>query len=204
MAFTRRSEGSRARILEVARAHFVNEGFAATLKDIAADADINASMVVRYFGNKEGLFAEAGDFDLKLPDLSSVAAEIRGQVLAAHLVALWEGPWRDRISVLMRVCMSNEHARDRLFAIFEGQILDAVRPVCAPFELQERAAMLFARILGLAFERYGLKLPAIVEMKRDRFLAALEAACTTCLVDPLPGSDDPTSSRRRCGTRAFA
>ena len=29
-------------------------------------------MVMRYYGNKEGLFAAAVEFDLRLPDLSAV------------------------------------------------------------------------------------------------------------------------------------
>ncbi len=39
-----------------------------------ADAAIDPSMVMRYYGNKERLFAAAAEFDLELPDLDSGAA----------------------------------------------------------------------------------------------------------------------------------
>ena len=35
-------------------------------------------MVMRYFGNKEGLFAAAAEFDLRLPDLTHVPRSALG------------------------------------------------------------------------------------------------------------------------------
>jgi len=45
---------------------------ATTIQAVATAADIDPAMVMRYFGNKEGLFAAAAEFDLRLPDLSRV------------------------------------------------------------------------------------------------------------------------------------
>ena len=48
-----RAERSRAAILVAAREHFARSGFAgATVRAIAQDADIDPSMVMRYFGDK--------------------------------------------------------------------------------------------------------------------------------------------------------
>ena len=52
-------------ILAAARQRFAESGFErATIRAIAADANIDPSMVMRYFGNKDQLFAAAADFDL--------------------------------------------------------------------------------------------------------------------------------------------
>jgi AcrR family transcriptional regulator len=67
----RSSEQTKAVILAAAREQFAKAGFErATIRAIAADANIDPSMVMRYFGNKDQLFAAAADFDLQIPDLS--------------------------------------------------------------------------------------------------------------------------------------
>ena len=60
-------------ILAAAKQRFAESGYErATIRAIAADANIDPSMVMRYFGNKDQLFAAAADFDLQIPDLSDV------------------------------------------------------------------------------------------------------------------------------------
>ena len=64
----RSSEETKAVILAAARERFAESGFErATIRAIAADANIDPSMVMRYFGNKDQLFAAAADFDLRFP-----------------------------------------------------------------------------------------------------------------------------------------
>jgi len=54
-----RSEGKRARIIEVAMRHFAEHGFeAARVADIAAELDIAKGSVFQHFGSKDGLFFE--------------------------------------------------------------------------------------------------------------------------------------------------
>ncbi len=66
----RSSEQTKAVILAAARERFAADGYdRATIRHIAADAAIDPSMVMRYFGSKERLFAAAADFDLRLPDV---------------------------------------------------------------------------------------------------------------------------------------
>src|SRR3954466_7598074 len=87
----RRSDATRAAILAAARERFATDGYEkATIRAIAADADIDPSMVMRYFGNKEALFGAAAEFDLELPDLTGVPVDRLGTTLAAHFVERWE------------------------------------------------------------------------------------------------------------------
>jgi len=54
-----RSEGKRARIIEVAMRHFAEDGFeAARVADIASELDIAKGSVFQHFGSKDGLFFE--------------------------------------------------------------------------------------------------------------------------------------------------
>jgi hypothetical protein len=69
-------------------------GCTTAARGVAEDAEIDPSMVMRYFGSKEGLFAAALDVDLALPDLSPVPRDQVGVALAGHFVDHWEGATR--------------------------------------------------------------------------------------------------------------
>ena len=74
----RTSEETKAAILAAARERFSVAGFqAATIRGIAADAGIDPSMVMRYFGNKDKLFAAAAEFDLRFPDFTALDRDAR-------------------------------------------------------------------------------------------------------------------------------
>src|SRR3712207_7831244 len=87
MTFTKRSEQSRTAILAAARRRFAADGFErTTIRGIAADAGIDPSMVIRYYGSKDGLFAAAADVELHLPDLATVPRDQLGETLVRHWV----------------------------------------------------------------------------------------------------------------------
>src|SRR5690349_6330941 len=92
MTAPRRSDGTRAAILTAARERFAADGFErATIRAIAADANIDPSLVMRYYGNKEKLFAAAAEFDLRLPALDGVAESEYGSALVGHFLDRWAG-----------------------------------------------------------------------------------------------------------------
>lgn len=58
-ARTRNAAATRQAILDAARHRFAREGYdGASLREIAADAGVDAALVSRYFGSKEELFVE--------------------------------------------------------------------------------------------------------------------------------------------------
>ena len=70
-----KADQTKAVILAAARERFAESGYeAATIRAIAADANIDPSMVMRYFGSKERLFEAALAIDLRLPDLGDAPA----------------------------------------------------------------------------------------------------------------------------------
>src|SRR5436190_14098251 len=88
----RRSDATRAAILGAARERFAADGYErATIRAIAADAGIDPAMVMRYYGSKDRLFAAAAEFDLRLPDLTSVPRTRLGETLVGHFLDRWEG-----------------------------------------------------------------------------------------------------------------
>src|ERR1700752_4008352 len=116
MAFTQRSEETRSAILTAARRRFPDDGYErATIRAIAADAGIDPSMVMRYYGSKDGLFAAAVDVALQLPARDDLPPEGRGEILVRHFLRIWEGEGADDVlTVLLRSAVTNEAAADRM------------------------------------------------------------------------------------------
>ncbi len=115
------ADTTRAAILTAARRRFAADGFRkATIRAIAADADIDPSMVMRYYGNKDGLFAAAVEVDLDLPDLGAAAPDTLGELLVRQFLVLWERPPRDEILLtLLRCAVTDDTAvADRFRAVF--------------------------------------------------------------------------------------
>jgi AcrR family transcriptional regulator len=167
----RSSEQTKAVILTAARKRFAESGFErATIRAIAADANIDPSMVMRYFGNKAQLFAAAADFDLAIPDLSDVGPGHLGARLVTHFVDRWE---RDEaLVVLLRSSATNAQAAQRMREIFAGQLLPVIAKM-NPVEPQRRAGLIATQVLGLALCRYVLRLPPVVGMSRDEIVSWL-------------------------------
>ncbi|MET7668677.1 TetR/AcrR family transcriptional regulator [Micromonospora luteifusca] len=159
----RRSDATRATILRAARERFAADGYErATIRAIAADAQIDPSMVMRYYGSKEGLFAAAAEFDLRLPDLDAVPPAHLGAVLIRHFLARWEGD--ETLVALLRAASTNPGAAERMRGIFADQLTAAVTVFGTdPAMTARRAGLVASQILGLAFTRYIVRLPPMVD-----------------------------------------
>ena len=172
MPETRRSGAeTRERILTVAREHFAQQGYdRTTIRTIAAEAQIDPSMVMRYFGNKEELFTAAASIDLALPDLGTVADGEVGRVMTAHFVRTWDS--EGTLMALLRRAASDAGAAEQMRTIFATQVAAAVAPLCPdPTEAARRAALVASQLLGIALSRYVLLLPPVVEMDPDEIVA---------------------------------
>jgi AcrR family transcriptional regulator len=188
MAFTERSDQTRAAILTAARRRFASDGYErATIRVIAADAGIDPAMVIRYYASKDGLLQAAMDVDLQLPDLTAVPRERVGETLVGHCIARWEGELADEaLSILLRSVISNETAAGRLRAIFEIQVAGALIPaVNNPAELPVRAGLVSTQLLGVAVCRNIVRLPPVVALTPEALVANVGPTIQRYLTEPL-------------------
>ena len=188
MAFTSRSEQTRAAILAAARHRFATDGFErTTIRAIAADAGIDPSMVMRYYGSKDGLFAAAADLDLHLPDLASVPREKLGETMVRHWVERWEGGLSDELLiVLLRSATTNDRAAEQLRTVFGAQVAKALASVVDdPAEAPTRAGLVSTQMLGLALCRHVLRLPPVVALDVDTLIATVSETVQRYLTGPL-------------------
>jgi len=124
----RQGEATRAAILAAARERFAAEGYErATIRGIAADAEVDPALVMRHFGSKERLFAAAASFDLQLPDLTAIPRGRIGTAMVSHFLDRWEDD--DTLKALLRAAVSNAAAAARLRAILDQQLVVAMIPL---------------------------------------------------------------------------
>ncbi len=184
----RRSDATRAAILRAAQTRFAADGYdRATVRAIAADAQIDPSMVMRYFQSKANLFALAADPDLRLPDLTRVPRRQLGAVLVAHFLERWEGdPADDALLMLLRSAATDASAREQMRHTFESQLVPAIVAVVGERrEAERRAGLISSQLLGLALTRHILELPPVTAMSRDALAAAIAPTIQRYLTGPL-------------------
>jgi AcrR family transcriptional regulator len=172
-----RSEPTRRAILDAARKTFAARGFEqTTIRAIAAQAGIDPSMVMRYFGSKAGLFAAASVRNLEVPDLRPVPRDERGEFLVRHFVDRWEQtPGHDTLVFLLRTAATNEAVAAQL----QGNLNELItRPLAAAGHdrVERRASLIATQLLGLALCRYVLHLEPTASASAEQAIADVAPA----------------------------
>ncbi|MFF0083699.1 TetR family transcriptional regulator [Streptomyces canus] len=169
----RRSDATRTAILAAARERFAADGYErATIRAIARDARIDPSMVMRYYGNKEGLFAAAVSVELELPEPGSLPRDDIGRALVTRFLDLWEE--NEVLTALLRVGATNQAGAERMQVVFREQVMPVALRVCPdPEQAPARAALAATQLLGLALTRYVLRFPPTVALTREEIVAWL-------------------------------
>jgi AcrR family transcriptional regulator len=164
-----RSDATRSRILEAAREAFATLGYdRATVRAIAEMANIHPSMVMRYYTSKEGLFAASSQFDLRLPDLAAVPPDKVGRFIVETFLDRWEtlGASGD-LPALLRLAVTHPDGREKAIAVFAEQVRPALSHVIRSGDPAKSGALIATQLVGIAFLRYVLRLPAVVALQQE-------------------------------------
>jgi AcrR family transcriptional regulator len=187
-----RSEPTRRAILDAARAIFASRGYEqTTIRAVAGVAGIDASMVMRYFGSKAGLFTAAATVSLEPPDLRSVPVRRRGELLVRHFVDLWEGsPSGDTLVLLLRTAVTDDGVAEQVQADFDRLIAAPVAALGDP-DADRRSALIATQLIGLAVSRYILRREPLASLPIDEIVADISPTIQRYLTHPMAGSSGP-------------
>jgi AcrR family transcriptional regulator len=184
-------EGRRADVLAAARRLFAKNGYARTsIREIAAEADVNHALVVTYFGGKEALFIEVvGRFQIPQEALGG-GIEGLGARLARAYVERWENmadddPW----PALVRSAVSHEASRELLRSALKAQQTVPLGEVFGGTEDSPvRIALVQCLVAGMIMERYIYGLEPARSLPAAAFEAALAGLLQHAISGPLaPG-----------------
>jgi AcrR family transcriptional regulator len=164
-----RSQPTRDRILEAARTIFGRDGYDhATIRGIAAEANINPAMVMRYYRNKETLFAAVTDFKINMSAYAGVPKSRLGETMVRRVLEIWDNPvtGASRRAMLL-TAMSNEAARVKFLEQTRGQYAELLKQFGTVKQGASVGALIGTQVIGLQVARYILRVPDMVSQSHE-------------------------------------
>ncbi|MEV0844351.1 TetR family transcriptional regulator [Streptomyces sp. NPDC049954] len=161
---------TRQAVLDAARARFAADGFkATTIRGIAADAGVDAALVMQFFRSKDELFAAVMAIS---PDALAQLADAFGgpehslgeRVVRAHL-SVWEGGSKDAAALLamLRGAITNEGATAQLREFIESRLTEeSNRRALDDHDSAVRVALAASMLIGIVVGRKVVRVPLLV------------------------------------------
>ena len=176
---TRNAAATRQAILDAAHHRFAKEGYdGASLREIAADAKVDAALVSRYFGSKEQLFAAVVADTMRDPVILSGDNITSDQVAARFARALvgLSAPGEDVLDGFRVMWKSgcsevaSGIAREQIVAVHQA----TTAGVMAGDHVRQRAALLLSLVAGVQLMRQQIALPALTEADPEVLVTLLQ------------------------------
>lgn len=174
---------SREAILTAARARFAALGYrGTTLRAIAADADVDVSLIAHYFTSKENLLAASMSLPVDIHTvLGSVIPgpldELAERMLRAFLTT-WDDH-REAFAALLRSVTDGSLEHPPALDLIREVPVAALRRTLPGPDADLRADLAAAVISGLALQRYVVRLDPLTDAPIDdvvaRYAPALDA-----------------------------
>lgn len=194
----RKGQRTRRRILETARRVFAEVGYErATIRGIAAAAEVDKSSINKYFGTKQGLFREAVHWDIPVAQHTSDDAADTATRLAQAMLEAWAADPNSPMAVLLRTSMTSDEAAEMLRVRITSQAIEPVSAIIDAPDARLRAALAGAMLMGIASQKYILKMPDLRDADVED-IVGLVAPLLAMLMNQPPSTRDgvkPTKGR---------
>jgi AcrR family transcriptional regulator len=192
---TERREQSRQRILAAARSLFAEVGYdRATIRAVAARAEVDPALVMQHFGSKDELFRQATQIpETDLPDDPDALVELCLSLVGAKL-----GGQSDAAMSLLRSMFTHPDATEQLREQTNAQIAKFVK-VARGRNAELRGAILLSALLGVSIGRNLLKLDGLADASGAELSRALRGTVEGLVSSQ--GSPTRSGSPRRRSAR---
>ncbi|MGV4983772.1 TetR/AcrR family transcriptional regulator [Streptomyces sp. NPDC001709] len=178
----RDAEATKAAILKAARYLLARHAHAdITLKAVAERAGVSPPLIVKYFGNKDALFAQVMSFDTDADALLDAPLTDLGRHMARHVLASQRERGADP---LLRIAFAPLHGDrgDILRANFRAQVTERLAARLTGPDTGLRAELAVAALVGLGV-MYGIArgphlLASDVDTIADRYGPLVQAQLT--------------------------
>lgn len=187
------NQDTRSSILDAARRSFAEWGYdKASIRTIAAAAEVDPALVHHYFGTKEKLFLAAMNAPINpgelIPQALHGPREEAGERLVRLVLTVWDSPAGAAALAMFRSALSNEWTARLLREFVITQILRRAvgELVSDPGEAPMRSALVATQMAGLMVARYVLKLEPLASGDVDTLVAAIGPNVQRFLTDPMP------------------
>src|SRR3954453_7766441 len=163
---------SRDAVLAAAKKRFAQDGYEkTTLRAIADDAHVDASMVLYLFGSKEELFRESLrlvlDPDVLVAALTEGEGDVGTRMLRLYL-RIWETPdSAASMRAMLQSATSNTDAHEAFRGFMQNYVLTAVSGALGGGHARLRAMLAASQLVGVAMLRYVMEVPPLATLSAD-------------------------------------
>ena len=187
----RRPGTSRTRqaILDAARARFAEDGYeAATIRKIAADARVDAALVMQFYRSKDELFGAV--MSISPEALTRIAQAFDGpehalgERVTRTILTLWEGDPQDSepLLAMLRAAISNPQAAAQLREFIQARLLEQISSrLRNDHDATVRSGLASAMLMGIIVGRRIVQVPALVEEELETVIQMVAPAVQTIL-----------------------
>lgn len=193
---------TRQAILTAARARFATDGFTATtIRRVAADAGVDASLVMQFFRSKGELFAAVMSIPADALERFSSAFEGTDDHLGERVVRafldVWEGDARssEPLMAMLRGAIVNDQASGQLREFLEERLLVDAVASRAVDNATLRAGVVSSMLVGLVVGRGVVGVPTLTEVERETLISLVGPAVQSVLAPTPPATDDEETGR---------
>ncbi|WP_217696674.1 TetR family transcriptional regulator [Mycobacterium sp. GA-1841] len=172
----------------MARARFAADGYAATtIRQVAADAGVDAALVMQFFRSKDELFAAvmsvSPDTLAQLTHAFDGPDAHLGERVVRAFLNVWEGAAQDSqpLMAMLRGAVVNEQANIQLREFIQARLLVAVGPHPIDADAVLRAGLASSMLVGLVVGRRIVGVPALVEADVETLIALVAPAIQSVL-----------------------
>jgi AcrR family transcriptional regulator len=162
---------TRQAILDAARAQFAAKGFQGTsMRAIAKDAGVDASLISHYFGDKAQLLVATMQLPVNPIDKISGVLEGGPDGLAARLLRTFLESWdphHDVFSTLVRTTLGSGDAQAPMLQLARNVLITSLREVIVGDDAELRATLIAGQLIGMATARYVIKLGPLADASVD-------------------------------------
>ena len=168
-------------------ARFADRGFTGTtIRSIATEAGVDAALVVRLFGSKDALFAEALSIPAAvLTQLASAfdgdSGELGRRLTRAYL-QVWDDPDLSApLLAMLRSAMTNDIAAAQLGEFLQSR-LRVLSPRLNSVDTDRRVALAASQLLGVAISRHVVGVLSLTDADLDTVVNLLAPSIQQLLV----------------------
>lgn len=184
---------TREAILAAARARFAANGYdGVRVRDVAADAGVDAALVHYFFKTKDGLFAAALEIPVRpsevLPSVLDGGLEGAGERIVTRFLAVWDDPAaRPALLALVRSSSGNATAASAIREFLEREVVGRIAKAIGGSQAQLRATLVGSQMIGLVIARYVLELEPLAGAPAADIVAAIGPNVQRYLTGELSG-----------------
>jgi len=156
------SGDTKGAILAAARTQFAARGFSGTsLRSIATEAGVDASLISHYFGDKSQLLVES--MQLPVNPIEKIATVVEGgpdgmaERLLRTFLSAWD-PHREVFSALIRTTLGGGDTDAPMLQLARNILISRLLEVLEGDDRELRATLIASQLIGMATLRYVAQL----------------------------------------------